>query len=73
MRIRRLRAAEARAEWADVLDDAEHRDTATIVKRRGRESAIVLPLTWYELHRGDEDPSTSLAPVRRASALSQNA
>ena len=65
MRIRRLAAVAARAEFADVLDDAQHRNTATIIERHGRAAAIVLPLTWYRSRRGADDPPADESSLTR--------
>lgn len=63
MQIRRLKVSEFRVKLADVLEDTAYDGNATIVERRGRGVAILVPLSWFEDHRDENDPSAATIPV----------
>jgi prevent-host-death family protein len=55
--MRTVGVSQARADLPALVDRAHHHDLPAMLTKHGRPLAVLVSWSWYETHRGDDDPS----------------
>lgn len=65
--VRRVPSGRIDSQLSRILDDAQHRGSATVITRRGTVSAVIVPPGWYTLAeaalRGEQPYASEAAAV----------